>query len=147
MGETDAKQEKIDVEEIMTKIRGDIKAKKARGELPEDIDERLALRLQQAETPEDIKDQLREMNVRWHISSEQPPTSETPVLGPLIIMVKRLIRKLTRWYVGDVARQASAFNMQAVWAMGQMEERLTQLEEQVKDLQEKLAATEEGKES
>ncbi len=147
MGDTDTKQDKINVEEIMTKIRADIKAKKARGELPEDIDERLALRLQQSETPEDIKDQLREMNVRWHISSEHPPTSETPFIGPVVILVKRVIRKLTRWYVGDVARQTSAFNMQAVWAMGQMEDRLTQLEEQVKELQEKLAVAEKDKEA
>ena len=135
MVEQGIKPDKIDVEEIMSKIRADIKHKKAQGEIPEDINERLSLKLHVSDVPEDIKDQLREMNVRWHVSSERPPTSETPVVGPLIVMLKRFIRKLTRWYVGDVARQASAFNMQAVWAIGQMEGRLSNLEEKVKELE------------
>lgn len=138
----EAKDERIDVQEIMKQIRAEIKAKRAKGIITEDIDEKLRLQLIMQDVPPDIKSQLREMNARWHVSAEKPIYSDRLVIGPVTVFIKRAIRKVLRWYVNDVTEQVSGFNMHAVWAISEIESRLTKLEECVRTLEKGKSAKE-----
>lgn len=131
MSEIEVKDSEINVEEIMKEIRSEIKRKKAAGLYGKDIDEKLNLQLFEGTSEHDLRAQLREMHLRWHVSVEKPIISDKPVIGPVIVLIKKAIRKVLRWYVNDLTNQTAAFNMHSVWAMDEIESRLSRLEQQV----------------
>lgn len=135
MSEIEAKNSEVNVEEIMKKIRSEIKRKRSAGLYGEDLDEKLNIQLSAGKPAHDLKAQLREMNVHWHVSAEKPIRSDKPFFGFFIVFIKRVIRKMLRWHINDVTEQVSAFNMHSVWAMSEIEDRLTKLEECVKALE------------
>ena len=126
----------IDVNAIMAQIKRDITAKKAKGIIGEDVDRKLVLTMRRQDMPADIKSHLREMNGLWYISGERPIESEMPYIAPIAILIKKFIRKLTQWYIDDIAEQASLFNMHAAWVMDEMKDKIIALEDRIASLEE-----------
>lgn len=50
------------------------------------------------------------VNKSWHSNPEFTITSHRKFLGPIIISTKKVIRKLTRWYIDPYARLQNDFN-------------------------------------
>lgn len=50
------------------------------------------------------------VNKSWHSNPEFTITSHRKFLGPIIVSAKKMIRKITRWYINPYARLQNEFN-------------------------------------
>ncbi|MFD0676214.1 MULTISPECIES: class I SAM-dependent methyltransferase [unclassified Paenibacillus] len=69
------------------------------------------------DTNKDLEHQLSKLtleieqnNRKWNINSEHAITSHRPIIGRFIILGKKVIRKLLRWYINPVIDQQRDFN-------------------------------------
>jgi hypothetical protein len=79
----------------------------------------------------------------WAVTAERPfersPTRRTAVQSYAIVPVKRLLRKLMRWYVEPVAANQRSFNLAVLNLVDELAERI---ESDVSRLEHRLAALE-----
>jgi len=69
--------------------------------------------------------------------------SRRRILGPFILFGKKVVRKLLKWYLEPVAEQQTVFNCAARSAVGrltELTEALYDRDQQIKQLQEQVAA-------
>lgn len=55
------------------------------------------------------------------ISAHWGLTSSIPVVGPLVVLVQRVVRIGLRWYINPIVEQQNAFNEAAVAALFELE--------------------------
>jgi hypothetical protein len=71
----------------------------------------------------------------WAVTAErpfeQPPTRRGRVQAYLFVPVKRLLRKLMRWYVEPLAAQQRTFNLAIFNYVDELERRIESLERQL----------------
>ena len=96
-----------------------------------------------AETPPDGGTQLgqsvKELRERWEIKP-QPFRSHTPIVGPLIVLFRRLWNNVsTRWYVDPILQQQVEFNGSVMRALQQMEMLLRSFHEDLPYMREERA--------
>jgi hypothetical protein len=84
-----------------------------------------------ARTPEEARPPLpsrARAERAWAVTAErpfeQPPTRRRQVQGYLVVPVKRLLRKLMRWYVEPVAAQQRSFNLAVLTLLDELAERV-----------------------
>jgi SAM-dependent methyltransferase len=118
----------VDTQEIMRKIRAEIKKKKALGVYPAWMEERLNAAPNMPQGPHGISTYLRGMQNSWQIDTDQKIRSGRPGLGPVIVLIKKTTRRLVRWYMDDVAEQIMRFHSYTASAMGIVTERLDKTE-------------------
>jgi hypothetical protein len=83
----------------------------------------------------------------WAVTAErpfeQPPTRRGRVQSYVFVPVKRLLRKLMRWYVEPVAAQQRSFNLAIFNLVDELAERvdadMTRLERRIESLERQLA--------
>ncbi len=83
----------------------------------------------------------------WAVTAErpfeQPPTRRGRVQSYVFVPVKRLLRKLMRWYVEPVAAQQRSFNLAIFNLVDELAERfdadMTRLERRLETLERRLA--------
>jgi hypothetical protein len=79
----------------------------------------------------------------WAVTAErpfeQPPTRGRRVQAFLVVPVKRVLRKLMRWYVEPVAAHQRSFNLAILTLVDELAERI---EAQVAELERRLDAIE-----
>src|SRR5829696_8036329 len=84
----------------------------------------------------------------WAVTAErpfeQPPTRRRQVQGYLVVPVKRVLRKLMRWYVEPVAAQQRSFNLAVLTVVDELAERVDsdvrRLERRLESLEAQLPA-------
>jgi len=78
----------------------------------------------------------------WAVTAErpfeQPPTRRGGVQAYLVVPVKRLLRKLMRWYVEPVAAQQRSFNLAVLTLVDELAEDVRRLEERLESLEARL---------
>ena len=78
----------------------------------------------------------------WAVTAErpfeQPPTRQRQVQGYLVVPVKRVLRKLMRWYVEPVAAQQRSFNLAVLTLVEELDEDIRRLERRLESLEAKL---------
>ncbi len=55
------------------------------------------------------------VNAHWGL------TSEVPVFGPFIVLIRRTLRIALRWYINPIVEQQNQFNDSVVRALNQLE--------------------------
>jgi hypothetical protein len=88
----------------------------------------------------------------WAVTAERPfehrPTRSGRVRGYLFVPVKRVLRKLMRWYVEPVAAHQRTFNLAVISLVDELAERtdadLARLERRLEALEERLPADPQG---
>jgi hypothetical protein len=64
-----------------------------------------------APSPAEEAARLATINAHWGISSD------VPLLGPLVVLSRRVLRLMLRWYINPIVEQQNAFNEAAVRAI------------------------------
>ncbi|MCW5882617.1 MAG: hypothetical protein KIS91_16930 [Anaerolineae bacterium] len=78
---------------------------------------------------------LRDLNAQWMIR-EQPFTSNTPLIGPLIVKVRDAWNWMsTKWYVRPLLQQITAFNLSAVRAFRDVEAEQGRVADRLRELE------------
>lgn len=136
MGTFTIKDKEINVEEIMKQIKENIAQRKAKGNII-DIPDGLDL------TPSDkaiyeIQHHLSAVNNSWDINIETPITSNRRFIGGLVIFVKKVIRKLLRWYFNPPLARQINFNVNITKAFNKLSAELQKQLEIVPEMQRQL---------
>jgi hypothetical protein len=78
----------------------------------------------------------------WAVTAErafeQPPTRRRGVQAYLVVPMKRLLRKLMRWYVEPVAAQQRSFNLAVLTLMDEIAEDVRRLEQRLESIESRL---------
>ena len=78
----------------------------------------------------------------WAVTAErpfeQPPTRRRGVQAYLVAPVKRVLRKLMRWYVEPVAAQQRSFNLAVLKIVDELAEEVRRLEQRLDSLEARL---------
>jgi hypothetical protein len=61
------------------------------------------------------------------VSAHLPLQSTLPVIGPLVVLMQRVMRLGLRWYINPIVEQQNAFNDSVVRALTELEIRQTEL--------------------
>lgn len=118
--------DKVDVEKIMKEIREVVTAKIQRGIYTPEIEDALHIPLEIV-APDDNKG-LNALDRDWRISYYQTLASSRPIVGPVIVFLKRIIRKGLKWLLMPLFDQISEFNKSVATSVQQIHDRLAALE-------------------
>lgn len=80
-------------------------------------------------TPLDRAVRLATINSHWAI------VNDLPVIGPVVVLVRRAIRIALRWYINPIVEQQNAFNQATVAALHEFEIENSRLRERIADLE------------
>lgn len=87
----------------------------------------------------------RELDRLWAVTAERPflyrPGRWGRVRGAVLVPLKAVVRRLTRWYVEPLATDQRAFNAAMLRLTDELVERLVHLERSLKSLEERLEGT------
>lgn len=101
----------INIEDIMDQIRKNIKE---RGMLDEELPALEKLRELNNNSEifsiSDLKENIALNNMRWNINIDTTIQSHKKILGKLIVLIKRAIRKSIRWFIKPIVEQQVEFN-------------------------------------
>jgi hypothetical protein len=68
------------------------------------------------------------------VSAHLPLQSMLPIVGPLIVLVQRLLRLGLRWYINPIVEQQNAFNDSVVRAVTELELKQSELDRKLESL-------------
>ena len=74
---------------------------------------------------------LATINSHWAI------VSDLPVVGPVVVVVRRAIRIALRWYINPIVEQQNAFNQASVAALHELEIENSRLRERIAELEQR----------
>ena len=90
--------------------------------------------------------ELDQLSREWNIGNMFEIRSQRKVIGPLVVLVKRLILALTRWYMNPVVYEVKRMNIIVARTLRDVNEsiceitdRLASLEEAEKEVRERVA--------
>lgn len=118
------KDGQVNVQEIMDRIRQDIKEKKAAGLYPDDPEELISHVPVFSLGTDNLETYIKAMRETWQIDTGRNIRTDRAGIGPLVIFYKKVTRRLMRWYMDDVAEQIVRFHSYTASAMGKVAERL-----------------------
>jgi O-antigen chain-terminating methyltransferase len=133
------RDQEIDVEKIMQQIRDNIEKKKAQGvysdeelEWVKGLDHKVKPPVDQSD--QNFLEQLRQMNLNYDLKYSIPILSHRKVMGPVIILAKKILRKLTNPYIKLIFREQVEFNAATTRVINQLSDRLAGMEGQNNNL-------------
>lgn len=137
----------MNVDAIVDEIRQEAARRRSSGEIPADLENSLeeSFRKFIPATAEEagageLAEAVQRSEMLSHISHALPATSGRPFIGFGVSFVKRIIRKLTGWYVGGVADQSRNFASSAVRALWLITQKLEEFERREDQQRESLVA-------
>jgi hypothetical protein len=105
-------------------VRARLADRYARGVIDRDEVARVAaLRLHTFEGNEAASEVFRRCCVTWQVDREAPITSHRPVVGPLFVTVKRLVRRLLRFQTEAQLSRQRDFNWNLLLVLRELLER------------------------
>lgn len=135
------KSSKISVEEVVEKIRTAMSTKVVNEPAQSNS---LTPSGNRAPMSEDLlKDldlELYNNNLRWNIVTELPITSHRKIIGPLLVIGRKLVVKYLRWYINPPHDQQRNFNGSITRSINLLRNIVVALNEQVIKLQSQLSA-------
>lgn len=125
------KGDEIDVEEIMEKIRGNIRRRKEAGICPLDLD--VAPRAPAGSSTEIARD-LAYLSGNWDIQNRSYfISSHHPVAGKVLVKGRELVHGEVRRYVDPVIWKQTELNRATGRVLGEINRRVSGVEEQIRD--------------
>lgn len=67
-------------------------------------------------------------NELWAVESERPITSHRKIIGRMIVFGKKVLRKLSRWYINPIIEQQNRFNAEITGALNELCNKIIVLE-------------------
>jgi len=136
------KDEEINVEEIMERIRENIRKRKQRG----DYSEVQRLLQEPGFQPQvsgiesgGLMESLREANMAWQVQVRRPILSHRRFVRPLVIKIRKILQQEIRWTVDPIVDKQEHFNALIVRVLNALAESIESLRrDQEKDRQERL---------
>jgi hypothetical protein len=110
-----------DAAAVVAELRAEVARKRAAGEYPEALLERLRAEFRPDET-------LDPPETLVLVESSRPLRSTRPVLGGAIVFGKRAVRRLLAWYVAPIAQDQTRFNVAVLRELRRLEDRVARLE-------------------
>ncbi len=105
--------EEVDIERVMNQVRDVIRYGAINKDQP-------VIFLQ----PEDIDQDLKDLNVIWPVDPEVQVESNRPLFAPIIIFIKRAIRKALRWHIRPIVLRIHTFHALLVKIVNKLAEDL-----------------------
>jgi hypothetical protein len=110
-----------DVEAIVAELEAEVERRRAAGDYPAS----LVKGLRTAFHPDEG---LEPPEASVLVESARPLRSRRPVVGGVIVLCERVIRRLLSWYVAPIARDQTRFNMAILRELRALEQRVARLE-------------------
>ncbi len=123
MNTIEIKDEEINVEEIMSKIRENIQKRRQSGAYDPQMESLINQPLQKPPPGAgegDIKSDLDYLNTNWDVHAEYSITSHRPVIGQLLISSRQLIHGEVKRYVDLIAGKQTEFNLRVIRSLKSM---------------------------
>lgn len=117
MNTFEIKDDEINVEEIMSKIRENIQKRRQSGAYDPQMEALINQPLQKPPAgvgEGDIKSDLDYLNSHWDVHAEYSITSHRPVIGQLLISSRQLIHGEVKRYVDLIAGKQTEFNLRII---------------------------------
>ncbi|MEI6294095.1 MAG: class I SAM-dependent methyltransferase, partial [Methanomicrobiales archaeon] len=134
--------DEINVEEIMKKIRENIRKRQAAGELPPDPDSLIASNSKNclaSESDDTIQRDLSYINDNWDIhNNSYYISSYRPYISKFLIKGRQLVHGEVRRYVDPMVSQQTCFNASAVRIINLVSHQFAELDQRQQDLETKL---------
>jgi len=90
------------------------------------------------------KMELAAMSEEWKIKGPTALTSSRPIVGPLVVLLKKIIRRALAWYMDPLTEQITHFNIRTARVLQSFTEAnqkvIDEMEERLKNLEELRAA-------
>lgn len=110
----------FDLDAVMAEIRAEVERRRGAG----DYDQALL----QAVHEEFTFDPSEPPEATAYIAAVRPLVSTRPVVGPVVVFVKRVVRRLIAWYVAPIAEDQTRHNVASVHLMRSLERRVTAID-------------------
>ena len=94
----------VDAAALVAEIEAEVARRRAAGEYPEELLQRLAVEFH------DVSDERTALEDLAHIETVRPLLSARAGMGSAVVFVKRLLRRCVAWYVRPLAEDQSRFN-------------------------------------
>jgi hypothetical protein len=114
-------EERVDVTALVAEVEAEVARRRAAGEYPEELLRRLRAEFaveEESEPPEALA----------IVESSRPLRSNRPVVGPVVVLGKRVARRLMSWYVHPAVHDQNRFNLSLLRELRSLEARLERLE-------------------
>jgi 2-polyprenyl-3-methyl-5-hydroxy-6-metoxy-1,4-benzoquinol methylase len=133
------RDDEINVEEIMEKIRENIRRRQAAGELPQDPDSIIGYSSKNCpagESDDAIQHDLSYINSNWDIHNNSYfISSHHPHIGKFLVKGRQLVHGEVRRYVDPMISRQTEFNTSTVRIITQASQRCTELNQRQQDLE------------
>lgn len=130
------KDDEINVEEIMEKIRENIRRRKEAGVYPPDPDS-LAPPQTPAGSSTEIARDLAYLSGNWNIQNNSYfISSHRPVVGKYLVKGRELVHGEVRRYVDPMIWKQAEFNRATSWALGEVAQQVSEIESLRQQIQE-----------
>jgi len=111
----------VDARAVVAEIEATVARRKAAGEYPEALLDRLSSEFHIVRDDEPVE-------ALAYIQTHRGPVNRLPVVGRGIVFSKRLIRRAVAWYVQPIALQQTSFNLAVVRELREVQRRVDRLE-------------------
>jgi len=133
------RDDEINVEEIMVKIRENIQRRHAAGELPKDPDSVIGIPSKNCldrESNDIIQDDLTYINSNWDIhNNNYVMSSHHPYIGKFILWGRQLVHGEVRRYIDPMISRQTEFNASAVRIITQTSQRCAHLNQKQQEME------------
>jgi SAM-dependent methyltransferase len=133
------RDDKINVEEIMVKIRENIRRRQAAGELPKDPDTVIGTpskNCPEGESDDIIQHDLTYVNSNWNIhNNNYIMSSHHPYIGKFLLRGRQLVHGEVRRYVDPMISSQTEFNASSVRIITQTSQRCAHLNQHQQELE------------
>jgi hypothetical protein len=119
--EQDAAQP-VDVAAVVAEVEAEVARRRAAGEYPEELLDRLAVEFR------DVADERTSLEELAHVETVRPLVSERTRLAPLALFAKKVLRRGMAWYVRPLAEDQSRFNFALLQEVRALRERVDRLD-------------------
>ncbi len=112
----------VDVTALVADIEAEVARRRAAGDYPEELLERLAVEFH------DVADERTSLEELAHIETVRPLVSTRAGLGSAVVFTKKLLRRAMAWYVRPLAEDQSRFNFALLHELRSLRERVDRLD-------------------
>lgn len=88
-----------------------------------------------------VESALEEATRLARVSAHWGITATLPVIGPLEVLIKRIMRLVLRWYINPIVEQQNTFNDAVVAALHELRAENDRLRAELRDNPERLPST------
>jgi 2-polyprenyl-3-methyl-5-hydroxy-6-metoxy-1,4-benzoquinol methylase len=117
----------IDVKDIMKQLKQNISKREYVDDILTNIESKQANHVNLTE----LESKIYHLNRIWNYSAHQPLSSHRKVVGKFVTFIKKVQRKLIKWYINPIVDKQVAFNAETVRIFNELHDTLNQTLQQI----------------